>query len=68
LALCWSLVVAIFVAAVGGATVYYGAKFRLMNLTVGEVVFVMSVGVLSASIPVYFRTLPIIIARAPKTT
>jgi hypothetical protein len=30
----------------------------------GEVVFAMAASVLSASIPVYFMTLPIIIARA----
>jgi hypothetical protein len=64
LALCWSLNIAILVAAVDGAIFYYGARFHIMKPSVDDVVFVMVACVLSASIPVYFGVIKIIGARA----
>ena|SRR5579872_6210183 len=63
LALCWSLSVAILVAAVSGALFYYGAKFHLINPTVGDLVYVVTASVLSASFIMYHTVLPVIVAR-----
>ena len=64
LALCWSLSVAVLVAAVNGAIFYYATEFHLIDPTIGDVGFVMAACVLSASIPVYYMVLPVIVARA----
>jgi len=64
LALCWSAMVGLLAATTNGAIFYYGRKLQFFHPSFGEAGFVIAACVLSAAIPMYFRTLPIILARA----
>jgi hypothetical protein len=64
LAACWGLAAAVFVAIINSAIFYFGARFRVFNPSLGEIIFVIGACTFSAGIGLYFQVLPMITARA----